>query len=132
MSKIYEVETEKIKVKYEKLIGLIDISPILSYSTDIYQNLDNITLFNYEYVKLSVYNIKDVFNDYYNTQSLTYFNTSNILKFKNIELHLVKYEGWKIAETKIITVGLVIFKDQRFTLVKELAPEIKYLWEEEN
>lgn len=131
MSKIYEVETEKIKIKYEKLIGLKDICHILSYSTDIYQNLDNIVLSNYEYVKLGVYNIKDIFNDYYNTQSLTYFNTSNILKFKNIELHLVKYEGWKIAETKIITVGLIIFKDKSFTIVKELAPEIKYLWEEE-
>lgn len=131
MSKIYEVETEKIKVKYEKLIGLKDISHIFSYSTDIYQNIDNIALSNYEYVKLGVYNIKDIFNDYYNTQSLTYFNTSNILKFKNIELYLVKYEGWKIAETKIITVGLIIFKDKRFTIVKELAPEIKYLWEEE-
>lgn len=130
MSTIYEVETEKIKIKYEKLIGLKDISHILNYNTDIYQNLDNITLSNYEHIKLGVYNIKDIFNDYYNTQSLTYFNTSNILKFKNIELHLVKYEGWKIAETKIITVGLVIFKDQSFTLVKELAPEIKYLWEE--
>ena len=130
MSKIYEVETEKIKVKYEKLIGLRDISHVFNYSTDIYQSVDNIVLFNRKHVKLGVYNIKDTFNDYYNTESLTYFNTSNIFNFRNIELHLVKYEGWKIAETKIITVGLIIFKDKGFTLVKELAPEIKYLWEE--
>ena len=130
MSKIYEVETEKIKIKYEKLIGLKDISHIFNYSTDIYQNLDNITLFNHESINLRVYNIEDIFNDYYNTQSLTYFNTSNIFNFRNIELHLVRYEGWKLAETKIIIIGLIIFKDKSFTLVKELAPEIKYLWEE--
>ena len=130
MSKIYEVETDKIKIKYEKLIGLKDISHIFNYSTDIYQNLDNITLFNHESINLRVYNIEDIFNDYYNTQSLTYFNTSNIFNFRNIELHLVRYEGWKLAETKIIIIGLIIFKDKSFTLVKELAPEIKYLWEE--
>lgn len=78
MEKLYEIEVKKIKVKYEKLIGLTEISDIvIQYITNCNSNI-------YDFLKQAknkcvLYSwLDEVINEYNKEKILTYFSTSNI------------------------------------------------------
>ncbi len=128
MEKIYEAEVEKIRIKYEKLIGLVAVSDILLKDV-----IDEYTLGKvFKEKELTFAKLNSTLDEYNKREQLTYYNTSQIKSFCNLDLHLKQgacFSPGDILSTKI-RVGYIVFTNGGFILVKESAEEIKKLWEE--
>ena len=128
MEKMYEVEVEKIRIKYEKIIGLTPVSDIL---------LKNI-IDEYEFDKVlndkKIYfsKLSSVLDAYNKKEQLTYYNTSQIQAFCNLDLELKQgaYYSPEDVTSRMVRVGYIKFTKGGFIFVKESAEEIKKLWEE--
>lgn len=134
MSTIYEIETEKIKIKYEKVIGLTPVYHILldCCCKRLDENLeikDNDILHYYDLYE----NIKTLTK----TNKLSHYNTSHIIQFYDITVTMLqspsyvenlRSQGRDIIEEIKFNFGKIIFDNGSETVVKESADEIKKLW----
>lgn len=128
MEKMYEVEVEKIRIKYEKVIGLVTVSDILLKDVTNEYTLNKVL----KEKELTLVKLNSTLDAYNKKEQLTYYNTSQISSFCNLDLHLKQngcFSPGDILNTKI-RVGYIVFTDGGVTLVKESAEEIKKLWEE--
>lgn len=134
MSTIYEIETEKIKIKYEKVIGLTPIHHILldcccKRLDEKIEIKDNDILYYYDLYE----NIKMLTK----TDKLSHYNTSHIIQFYDIAVTMLqspsyveslRSQGKNIIEEIKFNFGKIIFDNGSETVVKESADEIKKLW----
>lgn len=133
MEKLYEVETEKIRIKYEKLIGLTEISNIvLDNINNCYHNIPDFIKQQMN-EKYSLYSfLNDVVDMYNKENSLTYFSTSKIHKFKNIKINMKQDPNFTIRNQIMeytIDACIIWFDNGHTILVKESAEEVKKLYE---
>lgn len=134
MSTIYEIETEKIKIKYEKVIGLTPVHHIL---------LDGCCKRLDEYIEikdndiLSYYDLCENIKMLTKTNKLSHYNTSHIIQFYDITVTMLqsplyvenlRLQGKDIIEEIKFNFGKIIFDNGSETVVKESADEIKKLW----
>lgn len=132
MSKIYEVEVEKIRIKYEKTIGLINLNHILLntlyFSLSIYPHDTDIFLNVLEKegkIKILYKNLDKVLELCKFEEKPSFENTSHILRFKDVEIEMCQEGSLK---SKKLTFGLVKVDNKELFITKETAEEIKYLW----
>lgn len=132
MNKIYEVEVEKIKVKYEKTIGLVKLNHILLntqyFSLGIYPHDKDLFLYILEKegkIKIIYKDLDKVLELCKFEEKLSFENTSHILRFKDVEIEMCQ-EG--SLENKTLTFGLVSVDNKELFITKETAKEIKDLW----
>ena len=131
MSKIYEVEVEKIRIKYEKTIGLINLNHILldAYlSQSIYLHDRDLILNILEKerkIKIVYKNLDKVLELCKFEEKPSFENTSHILRFKDVEIEMCQEDSLK---SKKLTFGLVKVDNKELFITKETAEEIKYLW----
>lgn len=132
MSKIYEVEVEKIRIKYEKTIGLVNLNHILldTYlSLSVYLHDRDLILNILEKerkIKIVYKNLDKVLELCKFEEKPSFENTSHILRFKDVEIEMCQ-EG--SLESKKLTFGLVKVDNKELFITKETAEEIKYLWD---
>lgn len=134
MSTIYEIETEKIKIKYEKVIGLTPVHHILldcccKRLDEKLEIKDNDILYYYDLYENTKMLTK--------TNKLSHYNTSHIIQFYDISVTMLqsslyienlRSQGKNIIEEIKFNFGKIIFDNGSETIVKESADEIKKLW----
>ena len=128
MEKMYEVEVEKIRIKYEKLIGLTLVSDILLKDVIDEYDLDKV----FKDKKIDFSRLGSVLDAYNKKEQLTYYNTSRINSFYNLDLELKQGACYLPGDitSRMVRVGCIRFIDGGFIFVKESAEQIKKLWEE--
>lgn len=132
MSKIYEVEVEKIRVKYEKTIGLINLNHILLdtqyFSLGVYPHDKDLFLHILEKegkIRIVYKDLDEVLETCKFEEKLSFENTSHILRFKDVEIEMCQESS---LESKKLTFGLVKTDNKELFITKETAEEIKDLW----
>lgn len=128
MEKMYEVEVEKIRIKYEKLIGLTLVSDILLKDVIDEYSLDKV----FKDKKIDFSRLGSVLDAYNKKEQLTYYNTSQINNFYNLDLELKQGACYSPGDitSRMVRVGCIRFIDGGLIFVKESAEQIKKLWEE--
>lgn len=131
MNKTYEAEVEKIRIKYEKIIGLINLNHILldTYLSSMYLHDRDFILYILEKerkIKLVYKNLDKILELCKFEEKLSFENTSHILRFKDVEIEMCQEGG---SKSKKLTFGLVKVDNKELFITKETAEKIKYLWD---